>query len=167
MKRKLPLRRILLICAMLIAMINLQAQKQTVSGIVTSAEEGTPLAGVSVMALGASSGAVTGNDGKFSLSLPHGKAKIIFSYSGFVSQTISVSSRSVINTALARDTKQLSEVVVTALGITKEKKAVGFSTQELSKKDLTEARDVNVANYLTGKIAGVQVSLSAGGVGGS
>ena len=67
--------------------------------------------------------------------------------------------------ALARDTKQLSEVVVTALGITKEKKAVGFATQELTKKDLTEARDVNVANYLTGKIAGVQVSLSAGGCG--
>ncbi|MEP6950854.1 MAG: TonB-dependent receptor plug domain-containing protein, partial [Ginsengibacter sp.] len=167
MKRKLQLRRILLICTMLIAMINLQAQNQTVSGTVTSAEEGVPLSGVSVMALGASSGTTTDNTGKYSLHVPNGKAKIVFSYTGFVDQTISVNNRSVIHTVLTRDTKQLSEVVVTALGITKEKKAVGFSTQELSKKDLTEARDVNVANYLTGKIAGVQVSLSAGGVGGS
>src|SRR4029079_13978757 len=71
------------------------------------------------------------------------------------------------NVALTKDTKQLGEVIVTALGITKQKKALGFSTQELAKKDLTDGRDLNVANYLTGKIAGVQVSLSAGGVGGS
>ena len=162
MKRKLPPRRIFLLCVMLIAMINSQAQNQTVSGTVTSDDEGVPLPGVSVMAQGALSGTTTDNNGKYNLSVLAGKTKIVFSYSGFISRTIDINNRSVINIILARDNKQLSEVVVTALGITKEKKAVGFSTQELSKKDLIEARDVNVANYLTGKIAGVQVSLSAG-----
>ena len=167
MKRKLPSKRILLICIILISMVKLQAQRHTVTGSVTSAEDGAPLPGVSVMAQGALSGTTTDNKGNYSLSVPNGKAKIVFSSTGFINQTISVSGKSAINLALTRDTKQLSEVVVTALGITKQKKAVGFATQELAKKDLTEARDVNVANYLTGKIAGVQVSLSAGGVGGS
>ena len=166
MKRKLQPKRILLVCLLLISVITLQAQKHPVSGTVTS-EDGVPLAGVSVMAQGALSGTTTDSKGNFSLSVPNGKAKIVISYTGFINQTISVNGKSVVNTTLARDTKQLSEVVVTALGITKQKKAVGFATQELAKKDLTEARDVNVANYLTGKIAGVQVSLSAGGVGGS
>ncbi|HEX5025459.1 MAG TPA: SusC/RagA family TonB-linked outer membrane protein, partial [Agriterribacter sp.] len=146
----------------------LQAQKKTVSGTVRTAEEGLPLPGVSVVVQGdQSSSAVTDDQGKFSLVVSTGTAKIIFSYTGFIIQTIDVNNRSVINLVMNKDTKELGEVVVTALGVTKQKKAVTFSTQELAKKDLVDARDVNVANYLTGKIAGVQVSMSAGGVGGS
>ena len=167
MKSKLQPKRLLGICVLLICAIQLEAQIKTVSGTVTSADEGVPLSDVSVMVQGASTGAVTDARGKYTLSVPDGKTKIVFSYIGFNPQTIDVNNRSVINMALAGDTKLLGEIVVTALGITKQKKAVGFSTQELAKKDLIEARDVNVANYLTGKIAGVQVSLPASGVGGS
>ena len=90
MKRKLPSKRILLICVILISVIRLQAQRHTVTGSVTSAEDGAPLPGVSVMAQGAFSGTTTDNKGKFSLSVPNGKAKIVFSYTGFISQTVSV-----------------------------------------------------------------------------
>src|SRR4051794_10607748 len=108
MKRKLQPKRILLLCAILIAMINVQAQRRTVTGTVTSTEEGAPLSGVSVMAEGALSGTTTDNKGNFSLSVPGGKAKIVFSYTGFINQTVSVNGKSVVNMALARDTKQLS-----------------------------------------------------------
>jgi len=167
MKRKLQPKRILLFCLMLGWLTNLQAQVKTVSGTVTSVEEGAPLAGVTVTVEGTSSATVTDDNGNFSLSVPAGKTKIVFSYTGFVLQTIDVKNKSALNVALTKDTKQLGEVIVTALGITKQKKALGFSTQELAKKDLIDGRDVNVANYLTGKVAGVQVSLPASGVGGS
>ena len=146
---------------------NLHAQVKTVSGTVTSVEEGIPLAGVTVTVQGTSSATVTDDKGNFRLEVPAGKTQIDFSFTGFVLQTIDIKNKSAINVALTKDTKQLGEVIVTALGITKQKKALGFSTQELAKKDLTDGRDLNVANYLTGKIAGVQVSLPAGGVGGS
>ena len=167
MKRKLQPKRLLGICLMLFCAIHLQAQIKTVSGTVKSAEDGVPLSGVSVMVQGSSSGTVTDAKGKFSLSVPNGKAKIVLSYSGFTPQTIDINNKSNIDIALFSDTKQLGEVVVTALGIVKQKRAVSFATQGLSRKDLIDARDLNVANYLVGKIAGVQVSLPASGVGGS
>jgi len=167
MKRKLQSKPILLFCLMMAFLTNVQAQVKTISGTVTSVEEGVPLAGVTVTVEGTSSATVTDDKGNFSLNVPAGKTQIVFSYTGFVVQTIDVKSKSTFNVSLIKDTKQLGEVIVTALGITKQKKALGFSTQELPKKDLTDGRDLNVANYLTGKIAGVQVSLPASGVGGS
>jgi TonB-linked SusC/RagA family outer membrane protein len=154
-------------CMILICAIQLKAQVKTISGTITSVEDGAPLQGISVIVQGASSGTSTDAQGKYTLSVPSAKAKIVFSGIGVARQTVSVDNRSVISIALDKDTKQLSDVVVTALGIAKQKRTVAFATQELSKKDLTEARDVNVANYLTGKVAGVQVSLPASGVGGS
>ena len=167
MKRKLQPKLLIGICLMLFCAIHLQAQIKTVSGTVRSAEDGVPLAGVSVLVQGSSSGTVTDANGKFSLSVPNGKAKIVLSYSGFLPQTVDINNKSNIDIALFGDTKQLGEVVVTALGIVKQKRAVSFATQGLSRKDLIDARDLNVANYLVGKIAGVQVSLPASGVGGS
>ena len=166
MKRKFRPKLFFILCSLLVSGL-LQGQQQTVSGTVTS-DEGLPLPGVSVVVQGERSTAtVTDDQGKFKLLVPGTKAKIVFSYTGFILQTVDVNNRGVINIVMNKDTKDMTEVVVTALGVTKQKKAVTFSTQELSKKDLIDARDVNVANYLTGKIAGVQVSMSAGGVGGS
>ncbi|MBS1575761.1 MAG: SusC/RagA family TonB-linked outer membrane protein [Bacteroidetes bacterium] len=167
MKRKMQLKRLLLgFCLMLICALQLHAQTKKISGTVIS-DEGSPLSKVSVTVQGASSGTTTDEQGRFTINVPPGKTKLVFSYTGFISQTMNIGNNSIIDITLARDTKQLSDVVVTALGVTKQKKSLGYATQELSKRDLTDARDVNVANYLTGKIAGVQVSLSAGGVGGS
>lgn len=168
MKIKLQPKRILLLWGMIIYYsINVLAQGQTVSGTVTSVAEGTPLPDVSVVLQGTSTGTVTDNNGKYRLNISRGNVILVFSYSGYATQTINVNSRSVINIAMVVNTNELSGVVVTALGIKREKKAIGFSVQELGLKDLTDARDVNVANYLTGKIAGAQVSRTASGTGGS
>ena len=166
MKRKLLPKRLFIFCSLLISVTGLFAQQQTVSGVVTSGDEKIPLSGVSVTVQGAS-GTVTDNNGRYTLKVPSANSKISFSYTGYILQSVDVNNKSTLNIELNRDPKQLGEVVVTALGVTKQKRSLGYSTQELAKRDLTEARDVNVANYLTGKIAGVQVSLSAGGVGGS
>jgi len=167
MKIKLQPKRTMLLWVMILYVINVHAQGQTVSGTVTSAAEGTPLPDVSVVLQGTSTGTVTDDKGKYRLSVPQRNAILIFSYSGYATQSINVNSRSVINVAMVVNANELSGVVVTALGIKKEKKALGFAVQELGQKDLTGARDVNVANYLTGKIAGVQVSRTASGTGGS
>ena len=137
MKRRLQLKRLLGVCMMLVCAIQLQAQVKTISGTVTSADDGTPLPGISVTVQGASTGTATDAQGKYTLSIPSERAKIVFSGIGFTNQTVSVNNRSVISVPLAKDTKQLSDIVVTALGISKQKKTVGFATQELAKKDLS------------------------------
>src|SRR3979411_3209576 len=100
MKRKLQSKLLLGIFLMFFCAIHSQAQTKTVSGTVKSAEDGTPLSGVSVLVQGSSSGTVTDANGKFSLSIPSGKAKIVFSYAGFISQTIDVNNKSNIDIAL-------------------------------------------------------------------
>jgi len=112
-------------------------------------------------------GTTTGDDGNFTLRNVEENAILVFSSTGYVKQEVAIRNRAEINITMALDDKQLSEVMVTALGITKQKRTVGYASQELAKKDLTDARDISIANYLTGKIAGVQVSLPAAGKGGS
>src|SRR6266487_5312400 len=147
MKRKFQLKSIIFILSTLIYVTSLQAQDKTVSGTVSNQDDGLPLPGVTITVMETSKHFITDAKGKYTLSIPNGKAKIVFSYAGYSTQTMDVNNRSVINVALISSTKQLTDVVVTALGITKEKRTVGYSTQELAKKDLTDARDVNVANY--------------------
>lgn len=167
MKEKKILKRLLFSFAMGLSVLFSHAQDLKVSGVITSDIDGLPLEGVNINLKGSSVTVASDNKGKYSISVPKGNAELLFSFTGYNTQAVNIRGRKVINVLLTSDSKQLSDVVVTALGVTKQKKAIGYSTQELTKKDLTEARDVNVANYLTGKIAGVQVSLSAGGVGGS
>ncbi len=112
-------------------------------------------------------GTTTDDDGYFALKNVEESAIIVFSSTGYVKQELAIRNRPEINITMVLDDKQLSEVMVTALGITKQKRTVGYASQELAKKDLTDARDISIANYLTGKIAGVQVSLPAAGKGGS
>jgi len=112
-------------------------------------------------------GTTTDEAGNYILTNVDDKAILVFSSVGYATQEIAVNKRSRIDVTMVIENKQLSDVVVTALGITKQKRTVGYSSQELTKKDLTDSRDVNIANYLTGKIAGVQVSLPASGIGGS
>lgn len=165
MKRKLKTKQLLIFCLFLIFSISLYAQNKTISGVVTN-DDGAPLEGVSVAVAGGAT-TVTDAKGRYSLNVPSGKSRVTFTYTGYILQTMEAGSKSVVDIVLAKVNKELEEVVVTALGVTKQKRSLGFATQELSKKDLIESRDVNVANFLTGKVAGVQVSLPASGVGGS
>jgi len=146
---------------------NLDAQKQTISGTVTSSDGRTPLPDVSVVVQGSSSGTVTDNAGKFSIGVAPAEDVLVFSFTGYSSQDVKINGRSVIDVSLTRTDGELSEVVVTAFGIERKRKALGYSAQVIAGNELTEAREINVANSLKGKVAGVFVSPSATGPGGS
>jgi len=141
------------------------AQK-TVTGTVTSADDGSTLPGVSVIVKGTTVGTVTDIDGKFSLNVQNDHTALIFSFVGMVSQEVAISGTT-INCILVTEDIGLDEVVVTAMGISKVKKALGYSVQDLSGDDFTKTRETNIVNSLSGKIAGVQVTSSSGAVGSS
>jgi TonB-linked SusC/RagA family outer membrane protein len=140
--------------------------QRTVSGKVTSGEDGSPLPGVSVVVKGTSTGTTTDVEGSYKIAAPD-NSTLVFSYVGFVTQEVQVGPRSVVDVTLASDEKLLSEVVVTALGIEKDKKGLGVSLKEVSNSELTIARTTNVVNALSGKIAGVRVAGNNGMVGSS
>ncbi len=138
------------------------AQSRTLSGKVLSVEDNLPLPGVNVMLQGTTTGTTTDADGVYKLSVPAAGGTIIFSFIGFTAQEAEIGSRDVVDIKLITDTKQLSEVVVTALGIEREKKALGYTVQEIKGSQLTETRSANIANSLNGRIAGVRVNTNAG-----
>ncbi|WBL22864.1 SusC/RagA family TonB-linked outer membrane protein [Zunongwangia sp. HRR-M8] len=139
------------------------AQQQEVSGTITEAETGMPLPGVTVLEKGTSNGTSTDFDGNFSIMVDSG-ATLVFSMIGYATQEIPVTS-SLINVEMGTDTESLQEVVVTALGIKREKKAITYSAQNVEVDEVSEARSLNVANSLSGKVAGLNFSTTSNGVG--
>lgn len=140
------------------------AQDLTVKGTITE-NSGEPLPGVSVLVKGTARGTVTDLDGKYSLNVSSGEDALIFSFVGYLSKEIVVGSQTTLDIVMEIDDKELEEVVVTALGVEREQKALGYAVQEVEGEELTQARETNVVNSLSGKVAGVQVVNGASGVG--
>ncbi len=140
----------------------MQAQT-TVKGVVVDAASSLGLPGVSVLVKGTSKGATTDFDGNYSIDVSSTESTLQFSYVGFTTQEIVVNGKSVINVSLVEDVSQLDEVVVTALGIKRERKSLGYAVQEVKGEALTESRETNVANALSGKVAGVQIIKGSNG----
>jgi TonB-linked SusC/RagA family outer membrane protein len=139
--------------------------KQGVTGTVRDAE-GNPLPGITVIEKGTNNGAVTDGAGNFKIQVnPNGV--LVLSGIGFTSQEIPVAGKTSVNASMAVDNKNLGEVVVTALGIKREKKSLGYALQEVGGEALVNARESNLANALTGKVAGLQVVRSSNGPAGS
>lgn len=144
------------------------AYAQGVTGTVTSATDGTPIPGVSIVVKGTSTGTATDANGRFTINVPDPASDIlVVSFIGFASQEIPVQGRTSIPVVLKEDVTQLGEVVVTALGIEKDTRTLGYSVTSVDGSALTQARETNVANSLVGKIAGVNVSSVSGGPGAS
>ena len=141
------------------------AQSRTVTGTVTAKEDGLPLPGVTVKIKGANSGVSTDGNGKYSISAQNGTV-LTFSYIAYTPQEITVGTSSVINVVLVESSQQLNEVVVTALGISRESRSLGYSVANVKGSELTKARETNVVQSLAGKIAGVNVTQASGTVGG-
>ncbi len=138
------------------------AQERTISGRVTSAEDGSTLPGVNVVVKGTTNGTVTDADGKYSLAVPASGGALVFSFIGLKSQEVTIGDRTTIDVTLALDVQQLSEVVVTGQGIAREKKALGYAVAGVS-KDAIEARPVNdIGRILMGKIPGVSINPTGG-----
>ena len=144
----------------------ISAQNVTINGIVTDTKD-EPLVGVTVQVEGTSIGTVTDMDGNFSLSNVPTDAMLVVSYVGMDSQTIALNGKTFIQVVLKEDTELLEEVVVTALGIKREKKALGYAMQEIKTEGMSEIKSASVANLLQGKIAGVQIAQSGAGLGSS
>ena len=140
------------------------AQDVSVSGRVTD-EKGTGIVGATIIVKATKKATVTNDNGEFTISTKKG-AVITVSYVGYASKDYTVDGTS-LNVSLVSVGKDLNEVVVTALGIRKEKKALGYAISEVKGDELTQARSVNVANSLVGKVAGLNVTSTATGPGGS
>ncbi|TXB64475.1 SusC/RagA family TonB-linked outer membrane protein [Phaeodactylibacter luteus] len=135
-----------------------------ITGTVTDSETGAPLIGATVENVGTSNGTVTDLDGKYAITAESGTA-LRFSYIGYSSVEKTVGAASVIDIALSSDGENLDEVVVTALGIRKEKKALTYAVQTLQSESIVESQQPNIVNSLQGKVAGVMINNSSGAPG--
>ncbi|RUT77846.1 SusC/RagA family TonB-linked outer membrane protein [Ancylomarina longa] len=135
------------------------AQSKQITGTVTSADDGLGMPGVSVVLKGTTIGASTDIDGKYSLEAKSSDV-LMFSFVGMVSQEIAVGNKTVINAVLETESIGVDEVVVTALGITRKKKALGYSVTDLGGDDVTKVKQQNLVSSLSGKVAGVQIKQS-------
>jgi TonB-linked SusC/RagA family outer membrane protein len=139
------------------------SQTRTITGTVTD-DKGDPLPLVSVVQKGTNNGTTTNEQGGFSLGVTGNNVVLVFSYSGMQSQELNVGTSNTYNVIL-RSGGQLSEVVVTALGIRREKRALGYSAQEVSGDALVQTRQTNIVNALRGQVAGVQINSGGGAPG--
>ncbi len=143
------------------------AQTRTISGTVTSADDGSVLPGVTVQVKGTTNGTITNYNGKYSITLNLKQGKIlVYSFVGMATQEIPIGNSNTINVVMKSSSLSLNQVVVTALGITREKKSLGYATQEIGGSTINQVKSNNVINSLSGRVSGVQVKTS-GNLGGS
>jgi TonB-linked SusC/RagA family outer membrane protein len=149
--------------ALILVSGSLSAQRIRVAGRVTD-NAGLPVPGVTVLIEGTTTGVATDIDGTYTIETP-ADAILLFSAIGMESQRIPVNNRTVINITMAESSVLVEEVVVTALGIEKEKKALGYAVQDLKSDEILKNKQTNVINSLAGKVAGVNVTQSSGSAG--
>jgi TonB-linked SusC/RagA family outer membrane protein len=141
--------------------------QRTVTGTVTGSEDGQPLPGVNVIVQGTTTGAITNADGTYSIDVPAGVVSLQFSFIGYEIKVVETGASTVIDVSLDPSFTALDEVVVTALGIAREKKTLTYASQEVEGEELMKARSVNFMDAMNGKAAGLDIKKSASGAGGS
>ena len=156
-------RRLMLWMVCLFSGINLiLAQTSTVTGVVTSGDDGEPVVGASVLVMGTHMGVITDIDGKFTINNVPANAKTLrISFVGMQSKDVAIKPGSVMKVTLRSDTEMLDEVVVTAMGISRSEKSLGYSATTVKSDEIVKARTTNVADALSGKVAGLQVSSTS------
>ena len=158
------MKKALLIAFPLVAFsaIQVMAQTRAISGRITDRTSGEGLPGVTVLLKGTSNGVSTNSDGTFTLTVPATGGTLVFSSIGFASVERPIGTDNQINVALANDSKQLSEVVVTSLGIERDTRSLGYTTQEIKSDQLSQKSEPNVLSALQGKVAGVNITNASG-----
>ena len=159
-------RRFTALTVFLFCMADVYAQN-AVTGTVTSGTDGAPIPGVNVLVKGTNTGTITDVDGQYRVEVPSPDGILVFSFVGYVTQEVPVGGKTSIDVVLPADATELSEVVVTALGIEREKRDLGYAVQEIEGDQITKARETNIGNALAGKVAGVTVVGNPSGIGGS
>ncbi len=143
-----------------IGMQFLQAQDRNITGTITSSDDGQPIPGVQVVVKGTTIGTVTDLDGKYTLSVPASATTLVYTFVGMASQEVAIGDQSAIDVVLEPDVMNLEGVVVTALGISREKKSLGYAVQEVEGDQLNTVRSSNFVNSISGKVSGVQIRQS-------
>jgi TonB-dependent SusC/RagA subfamily outer membrane receptor len=159
------MRKALLLVVALFTMTlsyEVSAQQRVITGKVISEEDGLGLPGATVLIKGTTVGSTTDLDGNYSISVPAGSNVLIFSFVGLEPSEESIGNRSIINVTLAIDASQLSEVVVTAIGIEREKKALGYGVTNVGSEQLENRPEQDVARVLQGKVPGVNITSTNG-----
>ena len=156
----------LLLC-LIIGIGIVSAQTKSVRGTVISAEDNEPIIGASVLIKGTGIGTITNIDGEFTLEAPSTAETLVVSYLGMTAQEIAIGSNLSSFRIVLRSNLLLDEVVVTAMGVSREKKSLGYAVQEVKGDELSEARENNFVSALSGKIAGVNITGASGNMGGS
>ena len=167
MKPKLIPFRVFVISVLLLLNLSLLAQQKIISGKITDATTGQPVVGSTVTVKGSTVATQTNSDGNFTITVPNSNSRLAISSIGFEPKEIALNGQSNISVTLKTSNLQLNEVVVTALGIKRQVKSLGYSTTEIQGSALTESRTPNLANALSGQIAGVSVAGTGTGPNGS
>jgi TonB-linked SusC/RagA family outer membrane protein len=158
-------RRLTLFIALMVSLFTISetvAQDQTVTGTITSSQN-EPLPGVSVLVKGTSLGTSSDADGKFRLVVPNPQNSVlVFSFIGFATQELTVGARTDFSVVMSEDITQLNEVVVTALGISQEKRSLGYSVQEVKGTDIAGTQRPNFMVSLQGRVAGLNMISTSG-----
>ena len=159
---------LLIVLFVFISGYTLMAQTILVTGTVTSSVQGEGnIPGVTITVKGTTLGALTDVNGKYSISVPKGATTLVFSYIGMKTQEVAIGGRSTVNVTMESNVVGLNEVVVTALGISRERKALGYSVSDVKSDQIAYSKNTNVMNSLEGKVAGVRITQSTGAVGAS
>ncbi len=161
MKHKLHYLTVLLCLVFLSA----HAQDRTVTGTVTSSEDNSVIPGVNVVVKGTAIGTITDMDGKYTISAPSDESILVFSYIGLATEEMTVGTRSVIDVSMMADLTELTEIVVTAVGIEREKLALGYAVAEVESDKIQQRAEPDPVRALQGKIPGVNIIGSGGAVG--
>jgi len=156
------MKRILLLSISFLFVLGTAWAQRTVSGRVTSDTDGSGVPGVNVILKGTTTGATTDLDGNYRLSVPEEGGTLVFTFIGLSTQELEIGSRSVIDVTMSEDVETLSEVVVTALGISKEKASLGYGVSSVSSDDLQARPEADVGRVLRGKVPGVDITQTSG-----
>lgn len=162
------MRKITILLAFLLFAVSQGAFAQkTITGKVTSSEDGLGMVGVPVVVKGTTIGTATDIDGAFTLSVPDNARTLVVSFIGYKTVELPIGTQTTFNVTMAPDVLALGDVVVTALGISRQAKALTYATQSVSTEQLAEARTVNPINSLSGRVAGLSITIASQGVGAS
>lgn len=143
------------------------AQERPVSGKVTASDDGSPIPGVNVVVKSTAIGTITGIDGDFALNVPGNESILVFSYIGMATKEIAVGSQSIIEISMEPDVTELTEIVVTAVGIERNANELSYSVTNVGNEELTESRQNNVLDAIQGRIPGAQIQTASGAPGAS
>ena len=158
-------QRLTMLLAMLFLMVGMAFSQTKVNGTVVSQEDNEPVVGVSILVVGTNVGTVTDSNGRFSLTVPAGKSMLRFTYVGM--ETLEVSARPNMRIVLRNGDTNLDEIVVTAMGIKRSAKAIGYAATSIGGEEIAEVRGNDMMSGLAGKVAGVQISTTSSDPGAS